>query len=480
MFKFKIIPDLEKNPKIVQFAQTILGKLVIWLLFSSIFWILQFHHNKYFYLAQGFIWDKIFILGLFISFPQYKKKLLVLSSLYWLAIHSFPNWPMPVIKNLATQSQNSNFFLYSSILSIVLILLFTKILKKNVYNVAIVISLITLGLIAIGPTCGGQFFLGILGGSIIILGNFLWYWIFALKDPHFRYWHLLTFMPFWTWTILPIPKGWQYLNQTEAKNNQDLARTQLKGLKLVAWSLVLALVHLLMQTFIYGEQTIIQKVFLIDPKPLVMHIDKAIIFYQTSQELSFTNNWLAVIANFFHSIFYLSIGTHTIVGIIRLCGWQVKRNVYRCFEARSISDFFNRYYYYFKELLVEVFFFPTYFHFFKGHPNLRLFFATFMAAGVGNFLFHFTLDVSAISRLGYWETLQNYQLYALYCLLLSAGLFISQWCRIHGKFQQHLFLVRFRIFLFFMIINTFIESGNISSLGKHLHFILNLFMLDGT
>ena len=48
----------------------------------------------------------------------------------------------------------------------------------------------------------------------------------------------------------------------------------------------------------------------------------------------------------------------------------------------TVVGFWNRYYYYFKEIMVDFFFFPTFVSWFRKRPVLRLFAAVFMAVAV--------------------------------------------------------------------------------------------------
>ena len=60
-----------------------------------------------------------------------------------------------------------------------------------------------------------------------------------------------------------------------------------------------------------------------------------------------------------------------------------------------------------------------------------MFIATFMAAGVGNFIFHFIRDLYEIHTKGAAELAFSYLSYALYCSLLAIGIGISQ-LRLHA------------------------------------------------
>ncbi|NNE05808.1 MAG: hypothetical protein HKN15_08820, partial [Xanthomonadales bacterium] len=85
-----------------------------------------------------------------------------------------------------------------------------------------------------------------------------------------------------------------------------------------------------------------------------------------------------------------------------------------------------RYYYYFKELLVEFFFYPAFMRYFKRSPKLRMVLATMAAAGFGNVLYHFLRDSSYIVRMGLWEALLAFKVYLVYGALLGLAIGVSQ------------------------------------------------------
>jgi hypothetical protein len=91
-----------------------------------------------------------------------------------------------------------------------------------------------------------------------------------------------------------------------------------------------------------------------------------------------------------------------------------------------LIEYFNRFSYYFKELLVDFFFVPTFFRVFRKHPRLRMFFATFMAAGVGNAIFHLVREVDLVATMGLSGSLVSFASYAFYCVILATGIGISQ------------------------------------------------------
>ena len=113
------------------------------------------------------------------------------------------------------------------------------------------------------------------------------------------------------------------------------------------------------------------------------------------------------------------------IGLLRLFGFRVFRNTYRPLLATSIVEFWNRLYYYFKELLVQFFFFPAYLRWFKKNPRLRIFTAVMLSACVGNFYYHFVRDIEVYAGQGLQDSAAMLASRGLYCLLLGLGLFVS-------------------------------------------------------
>ena len=109
-----------------------------------------------------------------------------------------------------------------------------------------------------------------------------------------------------------------------------------------------------------------------------------------------------------------------------MAGFLALRNTWRPLSSRSIAEFWNRYYYYFKELLVDCFFYPAFMRYFKTWGRWRLFAATVAAAGFGNALFHSLRDLNYVEDLGFWRALAGFQSYIFYTAVLSVGIGISQ------------------------------------------------------
>jgi hypothetical protein len=164
-----------------------------------------------------------------------------------------------------------------------------------------------------------------------------------------------------------------------------------------------------------------------------------------------------------------------------MAGYNALRNMYKPLQSRNIADFFNRYYFYYKELLVNVFFYPTFLRYFKNRPLLRYYAAIMMAAFVGNFLVHFVAHADSIIKEGAIKIFVSMHSFLFYCFLLGNGIYISQYRKIKtGKSGRKLPLplASFMVLGFYCIISifSFIPEGMAFVTGfKFLFSLVNFF-----
>jgi hypothetical protein len=253
--------------------------------------------------------------------------------------------------------------------------------------------------------------------AIKLLASYVWFFSYAVADQRSKQrgslaFSLGLFHPFWGSSSTPIGKGSSYLTKLRATDGAERARVQLKGLKLLVWSFVL-------QAISVGLASGTTQLGLAPLETLVRDFSRG-------EHTNIAAGWCAIVLAVAIGALDLAVWGHRVVAIARLAGFQLRRNTWRPLESRSLADFWNRYYYYFKELLVDFFFYPTFFRAFKKHPRLRTFCATFMAAGVGNALYHFVRDIDRMFSLGPVAAVQGYGSYLFYCLLLASGIAISQ------------------------------------------------------
>ena len=173
--------------------------------------------------------------------------------------------------------------------------------------------------------------------------------------------------------------------------------------------------------------------------------------------------WPAIYVDLFQLVLGLGSKGHVIIGWLRLFGFHVFRNTYKPLLAESVVEFWNRYYYYFKEVLVNFFFFPTFTRYFKKHPRLRMFAAVFMAAFVGNFYYHLILHSPLMEGrfLDLWVVMKSR---LFYCFLLALGIYVSMLreqrrARDRSRSLPRRAIAIFGVWTFFGIIHLWARGG---------------------
>lgn len=235
--------------------------------------------------------------------------------------------------------------------------------------------------------------------------------------------HLFYLLPAFGGSNTPHGKGFEYLSRTEAKTEEELARSQLAGMKLFilygCWIVVLNV----LEGTLYGSGNSVTKA-------LNVHtvIPSLSVLIAQGGEAPILASWASIYCELVRQVLRHAIHGHAIIGILRLFGFNVFRNTYKPLLAESIVEFWNRYYYYFKELLVNFFFLPTFTQLgsrLRKWPNLRLFAAVFAAAFIGNMYYHMLQHEGALVSGDIFGILYTLRSRAFYCLLLAIGVFVS-------------------------------------------------------
>jgi hypothetical protein len=391
----RLIPPIEKYPKLVLFVQTGVGKITAW---------------------------GLFVLGLWYFFRTPLEWIPITVSL--LLITVFPKWRWNLIAacTLATTAIDARSLYFLAAIAVGALLFWcarrwpdSEFSQRPVAYLVVGCTLLIVVCSTI-PRNSSSYLPA--WRAVGLATTYLWFVGYALMDraaivkkdlPL----ELGTFHPFWGSTNTPFPKGAAYLRRIEAKDDEQLAVTRLKGLKLLTWAILLALFNTLW-TFFFHKY---------------LHIPWA------SQVLAASVQrgpypwyicWESQVLSFFEYLLQITVFGHWVIASCRFAGFNALRNTYRPLSAVTVIEFFNRFYYYFKELLVDFFFYPTFFRYFKKHPRLRLVAATFAAAAFGNMFFHFTRDYWMIPRVGFVNAIVNFQVYAFYCVALATALSISQ------------------------------------------------------
>jgi len=234
--------------------------------------------------------------------------------------------------------------------------------------------------------------------------------------------HLIYLWPLWGGTNTPFGKGLDYLSRCEAKTPEAYARSVLAGTKLLLLILLWEAAKLVMGAAIYG-----------DPKnPLLSRWGGYSLAIPRLQYVAADNSlaslpitWLSLYLELIWETLDVAANGHGFIGGLRLLGFNVFRNTYKPLLAESTIEYWGRYYYYFKELMFELFFFPTYLRYFKAYPRLRMFASVFAAAFVGNMYYHVLREKNGLAA-GHFRRIWGRLVPRIwYCLIFAVGIFIS-------------------------------------------------------
>lgn len=285
--------------------------------------------------------------------------------------------------------------------------------------------------------------------------------------------HLFYLYPVWGGSDTPYGKGHDYLSANEARDEASLAKSQLAGLKCFLLAGVWALAKSILAGAVFAEDNIYRQTF----GGLSSGVPRLGAMFANPTAYPIWLCWLALYLELIWAVLALAASGHLIIGWLRFFGFYVFRNTYKPLLSESIVEFWNRYYYYFKELLVNFFFLPTFTRHFKGSPRFRIFAAVFMAAFVGNIYYHW-LRLHAPLATGdfpaMWTALQSR---VFYCLLLAVGIYVSmrrEQRRTKGKHaMSHRVLAIFGVWTFFSIIHIWAEKDPASFVAR-VHFFFGL------
>ena len=433
-----LIPPLDRFERVVTFSQTVAGRVV---LIAGFVAGLMLHGRSW--------WPELSVILLLMSFlPAYRRQLLLAGTLYWLWQYTPFNWSliMRLARNegvTANISESMGWPLFQ-VLVVASVLVFCAVFyaaavrwqdtaPMNRPLRALLVSYV--GMLALATWLPLSSSTEVtFWAFLVVLGRYIWFLAYSLTDIRSKdrspfILQLGHYHPFWMGSLSSIPfaKGAAYLRKVEAKEPSELAVTQLKGVKLLYWAVLLMIMREVALGFIYTGTIELwdwsfNPPFFVD----VPRFREVLASSVTGTPAVWYMNWLALVSRFLFEVLNLAIWGHVMIAVCRMAGFRALRNTYRPLRSATIAEFWNRYYYYFKELLVELFFYPAFLRYFKRMPRLRMVFATMAAAGFGNVLYHFLRDSSYIARMGLWEAFLSFKVYLFYGALLGVAIGLSQ------------------------------------------------------
>jgi hypothetical protein len=419
---FTIIPPIDTYPVIVAFAQTIAGKVALLVVFS---FGLSFSTESWPYTSA--------ILTVMTFLPRYRAILLVVATFGTFMRNGWYDFPV-----MAGDGQGlPGGALFKPLIVAAVLVAFALyyhavrqgkggwLSQRPVRNLLVWYCAVIV-LAAQLPPAGSAAI--IVWAFAIVFGKYLWFFNYALLDRNAKDTAPLAlqtghFIPFWGGYNTPFPKGAAYLRKIEAGTPAQLAVCQLKGIKLIYWALVLLLLQRVLRQILYGHPG---DSFLGISFSLAIPSLSDVVHGRPIDPYPWHINWLALVASFFYKLVAFSVWGHGIIAVCRMAGYNALRNTCNPLRSATIAEFWNRYYYYFKELLVDNFFYPAFLRYWKKKPRLRLFFATMAAAGFGNVLYHFLRDIHEIINRGPWDALVSFHVYMFYGVVLGAAIGLSQ------------------------------------------------------
>jgi hypothetical protein len=433
-----LIPPLDRFERVVDFSQTIAGRIAVIAVFAV---GLMLHGRSW--------WLEASTILLVMSFlPSYRRQVLLAGTMFWLWQFTPFNWSL--ITRLARNegiaaniNESLGWPLFQGLV-IVSVLVFCAVFyaaalrwrTTTPFNRPLRTLLLSyVGMLAVASWLPMSSMMEVtLWAFLVVLGRYIWFLAYSLTDipSNARSPFILQlghYQPFWMSSLSPVPfpKGSAYLRKIEAKDAKELAVTQLKGIKLLYWAVLLTIMQSVASGAIYTgtielwDWSFGSPIF-VDAPRFGEVLDASVAGAPAVWYL----NWLALISRFLMEILNLAIWGHVMIAVCRMAGFRALRNTYKPLRSATIAEFWNRYYYYFKELLVEFFFYPAFMRYFKRMPRFRMVFATMAAAGFGNVLYHFLRDSSYIARMGLWEAFLSFKVYLFYGALLGVAIGLSQ------------------------------------------------------
>ncbi len=450
--EFRLIPRVETFPAVVSFAQTPLGKSIMIAAFGLGMWVFLPDLLSALLLAS--------LLALITFMPEYRHFILAVAPMSMVVTQTFKD-PMLLALNLAVVA-----------LGIILYWCAVRWPKSRFGRrpVLFFLTAFTLLILIACAATPNSLLHSILWSLVGVMASYLWFISYALTDRNPKAdstLQLAAFRPLWGSTNTPFPKGAAYLRRIEAQNPEQFAIAQLKGLKLLAWAVLLAVFQTFWYKFFHGYLRVPTSA-----QALAMSV--------RGTPVSWHLCWESQLLCYFEGVLAVSIMGHPIIAGCRMAGFNALRNTYRPLSSTTIAEFFNRFYYYYKELIVDLFFYPTFFRYFKGNRRLRIVFATLAAILFGNGFYHFTRDWQNIRDKGFWIAISDYQVFFFYCAVLATAVSVSQ---LRKPDRRPAGLVRGRLLpmvgvgLFFCLLNIFVPGEQRYPLIAHMRYLASLFFI---
>jgi len=447
---FRLNP--EKSPRLLAFFATRFGKLSALLLFLAANCYFDHRPSRILFFAVSYL--------LLTFATRLRPLVLALAPVVYLFLN---------LRHEPIDLAFAAFFLTAGILLYQAVMRWPKSLLAR-RPVAILIGLFTASILGAVALPAGSFSTRLLWSFVGAFASYIWFLAYSLTDRTSQpardaKLQFSTMHPLWGSTNTPFPKGAAYLRRIEARNPTQFANAQIKGLKLLFWAILLSILQEAWNRLFHHWLQI-------------PYLEEAIALSVAGHPASFCHRWIPLFLSYFEMIFSYAIQGHQIIACARMAGFLALRNTWRPIESRTVAEFFNRFYYYFKELLVDFFYYPAFTRLSFLPAKVRMVLATFAAAGFGNFFYHYTRDWQLIRDQGFALDNFRYSTYLFYCFLLASVLSISQLRRRapwKPDFFRGQFLPSFNVFIIYSLMEVFDVTQSPCSLMDRFRYFAALF-----
>ncbi|HKW98062.1 MAG TPA: hypothetical protein VJN43_10020 [Bryobacteraceae bacterium] len=473
--RVRLIPDLENSPLLVARCKRPAGQWVLLALFGLLLALL----NSQWLAIAAF-------LALTTAFPGYRRQVVSAAGVAIALV--LPNWlDLPFLERIVAQEGLTHLsqFVVRLVVAAVLVLLtgiatlafhFPKnpVSRRPVLTAVLCFFAFVVA-VSTAPLTGWSRVAAWI--VVLAIARMLWFFCYTLADRDARNRDSVSlnaglWRPSWmagTGSGTPFAKGSAYLRKIEVHGDEELAITQLKGLKLLLWALILKMCQVWLQYLVYRRLGVPE---------FEAAFDRSVM----NHPFAWYWNCLSLVAAFLMSLLQMSVWGHQIIACARMAGFRALRNTYRPLESRTVAEFWNRFYFYFKELMVDMFFYPTFLRYFRNYPRVRMVTATMAAACAGNAIFHFLRDISFVAEMGWRRAIAGFQTYLFYTFILGVGIAISQLRAkrkddpSHSWFRRRLVPV-LGVAGFYCFIHIFDDTSRTYGLLEHFVFVGRLFGL---
>jgi hypothetical protein len=453
---FRLIPRIETYPQVVSFAQTLPGQASLLVVFGALY-----------ALTNPEALPLVLCLALITWMPFKRHQLVSVSTVVFAVLVPWTQLSQPVY----------NAFLIFAVVAIAGVLIWSATARPwSWYGrrpATVLLVGFTVWIVAISTIPWNVFRLAPIWDFTIIFGSYIWFVAYVLVDrqaaPVTQFGlEIGSLRPFWGALYTPFPNGTAYLRRIEAKNAEELAVTQLKGLKLLSWATLISLFSRVWVNCFHGYLRI---PYFATTLSMSAHHAAAPWFVC----------WASLILHFLENVMAGAILGHRIIACCRMAGFDALRNMYRPLSSVTVAEFFNRYYFYYKELLVTFFFFPVFLGQSPRFPKLRLAISIFAAACFGNVFFHFIRNLLYIHDFGLWTALKTFQVFFFYTVVLATAITVSRLRKrkpLPAGFFRGTLCPAFSVCFFYCLLSIFAETNRQYPLVEHLRFLGHLFFLN--